>query len=94
MFRAAVRAAIHAGRKIALDYRDKDQRASQRIIWPILLGYFQTTRLICAWCELRDDYRHFRADRVRAASLLADGFADRAGALLAGWVELTRAGPA
>jgi predicted DNA-binding transcriptional regulator YafY len=80
---AAVRAAIHAGRKIALDYRDKDQRASQRIVWPILLGYFQTTRLICAWCETRRDFRSFRADRIVGATFLDERYPERPAALRA-----------
>ena len=82
---AAVRAAIHAGRKIALDYRDKDNRASQRIIWPILLGYFETTRLICAWCETRKDFRSFRADRIVGATFMGERYPERPTVLRAKW---------
>jgi predicted DNA-binding transcriptional regulator YafY len=82
---AAVRAAIHAGRKIALDYRDKDNRASQRIVWPILLGYFETTRLICAWCETRKDFRSFRADRIVGAAFMDDRYPERPAVLRAKW---------
>ena len=82
---SAVRAAIHAGRKIALDYRDKDNRASQRIVWPILLGYFETTRLICAWCETRKDFRSFRADRILGATFMAERYPERPTVLRAKW---------
>ena len=82
---SAVRAAIHAGRKIALDYRDKDNRASQRIVWPILLGYFETTRLICAWCETRQDFRSFRADRIVGATFMSERYPERPTVLRAKW---------
>ncbi|MBI1359910.1 MAG: HTH domain-containing protein [Alphaproteobacteria bacterium] len=80
-----VRAAIHGGRKIALDYRDKDSRASQRVIWPILLGYFETTRLIGAWCETRQDFRSFRADRIVSATFLDERYPERPAVMRARW---------
>jgi predicted DNA-binding transcriptional regulator YafY len=82
---ARVRAAIHAGKKMALDYRDVEGRASRRVIWPILLGYFETTRLICAWCETRKDFRSFRADRVVSAEFLNDRYPERPAHLRAKW---------
>jgi predicted DNA-binding transcriptional regulator YafY len=30
--------------------------------------------LICAWCELRNDVRHFRTDRVVSAHVLDEPF--------------------
>jgi predicted DNA-binding transcriptional regulator YafY len=82
---ARIRASIHAGRKVALDYRDAEGRATRRVIWPILLGYFETTRLICAWCETRKDFRSFRADRVVAAEFLAERYPERPAHLRAKW---------
>jgi predicted DNA-binding transcriptional regulator YafY len=61
-----------------------------RTICPIAMEYHVEATLICAWCELRDDYRHFRTDRIRAARTLETNFTARASTLLAGWVELTR----
>jgi len=54
------------------------------------MEYHVEATLICAWCELRDDYRHFRTDRIRGARVLEVDFGARASTLLAGWVELTR----
>jgi predicted DNA-binding transcriptional regulator YafY len=87
---SAIRSAIRQSRKMRIDYVDAKGEGSSRTILPIALEYYVEATLICAWCELRDDYRHFRADRIRDASLLPDSFADRASTLLAGWVELTR----
>jgi len=80
-----VRGAIHAQRKILLDYQDAKGAPSSRTIWPIMLGYYETTRLICAWCETRKDFRSFRSDRIVSASVLDDRFADRPAALRVKW---------
>src|SRR5690606_26167904 len=61
---ARVRAWIHAGRKLKLLYRDEQVRESRRVVWPFLVGYRETTRLLVGWCEMRDDLRTFRTDRV------------------------------
>jgi predicted DNA-binding transcriptional regulator YafY len=61
---AAIRAAIRGERKLAISYRDGDMRETRRIIWPFLIGYFEEARMVAAWCELRQDYRHFRIDRI------------------------------
>lgn len=81
----AVRAAIHGGRKIALDYRDLEGRASTRTIWPIAIGYRDAGRTIVGWCELRQDFRHFRADRVESAVFLDTRYPERPGTLRARW---------
>ena len=59
-----VRSAIHNQRKMLLDYSDAQGRGTNRMIWPIMLGYYETTRIICAWCETRKDFRSFRSDRI------------------------------
>lgn len=69
---ALLRDAIRRERKLAIDYRDEKGRTSSRVVWPVTLAFFETTRLLVAWCELRQDFRHFRADRIVAADLLAD----------------------
>jgi predicted DNA-binding transcriptional regulator YafY len=82
---AQVRMQIHAGRKIALHYRDEAGRESERTIWPIAVGYLDTVRLLIAWCELRNDFRHFRTDRVLAADFLDARYPERPARLRAKW---------
>lgn len=82
---ALVRASIHGGRKIKLSYRDEQERASDRVIWPITVGYMETKRLLIGWCELRQDFRTFRTDRVAEAWFLEDRFPERPGVLRARW---------
>ncbi len=82
---AQVRAAIHAGRKIGLHYRDEQERESRRIVWPIAIGYLETVRLLAAWCEIRQDFRHFRTDRVLAADFFEERHPERPAVLRARW---------
>ncbi len=82
---ARVREWIRAGRKISLRYRDERDQESTRTIWPIAVGYLETVRHLVGFCELRQDFRHFRTDRVVDASFLDERYAERPGALRAKW---------
>jgi predicted DNA-binding transcriptional regulator YafY len=87
---AELRVAIREANKLRITYRDLGGTASERVIRPVALEYYVEVTLICAWCELRNDYRHFRADRIEAAAVLAENFAAERQRLLAGWLALTR----
>ncbi len=80
-----VRAWIRAGRKITLAYRDEQGRESARTVWPVAIAYHETTRILAGWCELRQDFRHFRTDRVAGADFLDERFPERPGILRANW---------
>jgi predicted DNA-binding transcriptional regulator YafY len=88
---AATRAQIRRGRKMALNYRDQDDRPTERIIWPVIIGYTDATRILAAWCELRQDFRHFRADRIVEARFLDERYPDRPAALHARWNQKLKA---
>jgi predicted DNA-binding transcriptional regulator YafY len=81
----AARRAIHAGCKIHLTYRDEQERETERTVWPFAIGYHEAVRLLMTWCELRQDFRSFRTDRVANADFLADRYPDRPAALRAKW---------
>jgi predicted DNA-binding transcriptional regulator YafY len=85
---AAVRGAIREARKLRLNYSDEQGRASLRTVWPFAVGYFETTRLLLAWCELRGDFRSFRTDRVLAADFLDEPYPERPARLRAQWSKL------
>jgi predicted DNA-binding transcriptional regulator YafY len=82
---AQVRIWIRSGRKLVLDYRDEQDRASLRTVWPFLIGYRETVRLLIAWCETRQDFRTFRTDRVVEATFLDDRYPDRPARLRTRW---------
>jgi predicted DNA-binding transcriptional regulator YafY len=82
---ARTRAWIRAGRKIRIAYRDLQGARSKRVIWPVILGYFENARMLAAWCELRQDFRHFRTDRVTSAEFLDEDHGCRPGELRHRW---------
>ena len=64
-----IRQALRENRQLRMDYADAQGQDTRRTIWPVALGYLQSTRLLAAWCTLRADFRHFRTDRIRHAWL-------------------------
>jgi predicted DNA-binding transcriptional regulator YafY len=67
---APIRAAIRAERKLAVEYCDAHGAKTERAIWPFGVGYFEEARVVMAWCELRQGFRHFRADRIASCRTL------------------------
>ena len=58
------RSALNAERKLGFAYKDKDGKPSARVVWPVALGFFDSARVLAAWCETRQSFRHFRLDRM------------------------------
>jgi predicted DNA-binding transcriptional regulator YafY len=87
---AEVRSAIHAARKLLIGYLDGQGRPTQRTIWPIAMAYYVDVTLIAAWCELRNDFRHFRVDRITRSTMLDERFPTDHAKLLADWLALPR----
>ncbi|MBX5452542.1 MAG: YafY family transcriptional regulator [Acidobacteriia bacterium] len=84
---SVIRAAIRAERKLRIDYSDEQGRRTSRTIWPFALAYYVGATLVSAWCELRDDFRHFRADRVQSLAVLDEGFPVPGRVLTADWLR-------
>jgi predicted DNA-binding transcriptional regulator YafY len=80
-----LRRAIREGRKLRLHYRSESGEMTERIVWPVILGYAEASRMIVAWCEMRQGFRHFRADRVIEAEVLEATNGLRAGELRRRW---------
>lgn len=62
---ATLRRAIAEEGKLALVYTDAVGAITRRIVCPLAIGYFQSSRALLAWCDTRQDFRHFRTDRIR-----------------------------
>lgn len=82
---ARTRLWIREGRKLAITYRDEKGAISERVIWPVILGYFEATRMLAGWCEMRQDFRHFRTDRILSAQFMLDRHGQRPGELKLRW---------
>ncbi len=82
---APIRRAIRAEQKLRLRYTDKRGTASDRVVWPVAVGFFAAAEVLAAWCETRRDFRHFRLDRIAAAEALGERYPTRRRLLLADW---------
>jgi predicted DNA-binding transcriptional regulator YafY len=83
-----IRRAIRANLKLHINYSDAKDRLSERLIWPIALAYHQGIRMVVSWCELRNDFRHFRVDRMSTMTLMQQRFPERRDALFHRWRKL------
>ena len=82
---SVLRQALQEERKLAIAYSDEKGARTERVIWPAALGFFNSTRILAAWCELRGGFRHFRADRIETAELLAERMPKGRKALVKEW---------
>ncbi|WP_226634149.1 helix-turn-helix transcriptional regulator [Novosphingobium profundi] len=74
------------GQKIRIDYRDENGAVSERIAWPFMVGYVVTIRSVMAWCEMRQDFRIFRTDRIMAIDFLDEKYPEHAVVLRRRWL--------
>lgn len=82
---AAIREAIRSGRKVEIAYADEQASATRRTIWPFALAFYDRVRVVAAWCELREGYRHFRTDRIAALDVTTERYPRRRATLLKEW---------
>ncbi|MHA6287871.1 helix-turn-helix transcriptional regulator [Maricaulis sp. CAU 1757] len=74
-----VRNAISSKRKLRVRYQSVAGENTERVIRPLSLTCFGRVWLLSAWCELREDFRHFRTDRIERLTVLAESFEDEVG---------------
>ncbi len=60
-----LRNACESHYKIIIHYSDKEGQLTRRCLWPLGLVFWGERWTLTAWCESRDDYRHFRLDRIK-----------------------------
>ncbi|SMX43561.1 helix-turn-helix transcriptional regulator [Actibacterium lipolyticum] len=56
--------AIETRTGLSIHYQAADGKPSQRLIRPLGLWFWGKVWTLVAWCELRDDFRMFRIDRI------------------------------
>jgi len=81
-----VREAMRTERALAIDYCNDAGQASERTIWPVQLAYYDNKQIVAAWCTLRQDFRHFRTDRIAAARVTPDRYGKRRATLARLWL--------
>lgn len=83
-----IRQAIRMERKLDIHYRDLQDKLSVRTIWPFALGFFEQARVIAAWCESRQAFRHFRTDRIVSLQVCDTRYPRRRQALMQDWRQI------
>lgn len=81
----AIREAIRREHKLSIGYADANGAASQRLVWPIGLAFHDGVRTVPAWCELRQDFRIFRVDRMLWLADTGTRYPRRRTALVKAW---------
>jgi len=84
---ALIRRAIRSEHMLDLVYEDDKGALTERRVWPFALGFFDSVRVMIAWCELRRDFRHFRTDRISSAVSTEKRYPRRRPVLLKEWRE-------
>lgn len=69
-----LRHAIDHQFKVSLDYQDESGQVTERKIQPLGQFFWGKVWTLVAWCELRDDYRQFRLDRIQALRMHDEDF--------------------
>ena len=73
---SSLRECIRVRRKIQIEYGDKDKNITSRTVRPLGLFFFSPAWLLAGWCEMRNDFRHFRLDRIHSMQFCEGTFDD------------------
>lgn len=70
----SLRRAIRTRHVVEFLYIDQPGSETTRRIRPLALIFIAPNWMVAAWCELRQDFRHFRLDRIQNMNVLAERF--------------------
>jgi predicted DNA-binding transcriptional regulator YafY len=87
----ALHAAAQERRIVLVAYAREDGQKSVRRIHPLALYFWGGAWTLAAWCELRNDFRSFRVDRMEHLERLDELFIPKAGQLLSDFLRHVRA---
>lgn len=78
-FLSPLRSAVRKRIKLNITYLDLKDQHSNRVIRPLGLTAFDRVWLLTGWCELREDFRDFRVDRLKVVEKTGEVFARERG---------------
>jgi len=74
-----LRRAIRSRRIVEFNYIREDGEQSCRRMRPLCLVFFSPVWLVTGWCEIRNDFRNFRLDRIQDIKITKETFRDEKG---------------
>ena len=84
---SALRHATRSEGVIEIDYTDAAEMPTWRHIQPLAIVFFDRSLVLLAWCELRQDYRSFRIDRIQELTLTDRSFRPRRVSMLREYLD-------
>ena len=79
---AELRRALRERHMVHFAYRDNEERRTERSVRPLALAFYGPVWLLTGWCELREDFRSFRLDRISDLEVLHERFRPEPGKTL------------
>lgn len=86
-FSGIIRQAIRHQLVLRLNYTAQDGKYTERKVNPLGLLYWGAAWTLLAWCQLRNDYRLFRLDRIDDIECMEEQFEITPAQSLAGYVR-------
>ncbi len=77
-----MREAINRRQLLRFEYVRQDGEPSSRDVRPLALYFWGSVWTLAAWCELRNDFRSFRVDRISKPAILDRRFVEEPGKTL------------
>jgi predicted DNA-binding transcriptional regulator YafY len=84
---ACLRRAVREQRKVSIAYTSESGDCTTRTVWPMALAFFPPVWLLLAWCELRQDFRSFRVDRVSTIAFADERYPSQPGRRLSDYLR-------
>jgi predicted DNA-binding transcriptional regulator YafY len=84
---SALRRAIRSKNKLEFSYQNEKKELSNRQVRPLCLVFFSPVWLLLSWCEMRNDFRNFRLDRIIDLDVSDETFKDEVGKRLYDYCE-------
>ena len=83
-----LRRAVRQRRIVRMTYKREDGELSERTLWPLGLFFWGRNWTLIGWCLLREDFRHFRVDRIEQLRLSEETFPEQKGRRLADFFDV------
>lgn len=84
----AIEGAVDGRERLELAYHDGEGAASRRMVRPLGLWFWGKVWTLVAWCELRQDFRMFRIDRIAGLEATGETFRLERGRTLADFYRM------
>ncbi|RTR39503.1 YafY family transcriptional regulator [Shewanella canadensis] len=76
---------------LQMDYKDAKEAVTRRELRPLAIYFWKGLWTLLAWCELRNDFRNFRVDRIVSLTPLGRHFSLTPGQEMQDYIELMEA---